>query len=402
MRRSGSIPVLLLALGVLAGCQEQLTAPAECPELCPGTSLIIRDTVLHAAPGTDSSFTGYIGANQVPALLVSDGIPALEARAFATFPRRSDSVFIGGTQTLVTLDSVAITAQLIARDTAVKQLTIFYYRIAPDLDSTVTLPALDAMMTPETLIDSLIVPDTLKNGKVLRLVLAADKLDRLVGPVADTGRFGLGLKIKAAQATGIRLGSTFSNEGGPVFIGYGRAATTDTALQKQTLTIPAEKSNYVIDVPVAGGNGRLIVGGKFGTRSILRFEIPRLLRDSASVLRATLELTPAVPVPGLPNDPASLQVRGVLVDLGAKSPALAALIASAPVKANSTDVQFIEILAIVSAWFGPGNTAPTTLLMGIAPEGGSFGRPEFISSQDPVNGPRLRITYALPSRPGHP
>jgi hypothetical protein len=400
VRRLGSITVLLLGLGLLAACQEELSAPAECPELCPGTSLVVLDTVLHAIQGQDSSYTGYIGAQEVPALLVSDGINAGEARAFATFPRRSDSVFIGGTQTFVSVDSVALTTVLLARDTAAKGLKVFYYRIAPDLDSTTTLAALDAMMTPDVLIDSLLVSDTLKTGTI-RLVLPAEKLGRLIGAEADSGRFGLGLRIKADTATGIRVGSTFSNSGGPVYIAFGRAATTDTAQQKQTLTIPAEKSNYVIQAPAAGLD-RLIIGGKFGTRSILRFRIPRLIRDSASVLRATLELTPAVPVPGLRNDPVEIQVRGVLVDLGAKSPSLSSLVAGGLIKANATDVQLIEVFPIASAWFGPGNTTPTTLLMGVSPEGGSFGRPEFLNSQDPVNGPRLRITYALPSRPGHP
>ena len=401
MRHSRFATVFLLGLGLVAGCQEELSAPADCPELCPGTSLVILETLLYALPGLDSTYTGYIGANDVPALLVSDGISAGEARAFATFPRQPDSVLIGGTQTFVAIDSVALTAQLIARDSTLTGLKVFYYRIAPDLDSTVTLAAIDAMMTPESLIDSLIVSDTLKRG-ALRLVLPADKLGRLVGPEADSGRFGVGYRVKGPQPTGIRLGSNFSNEGGPSFTAYGKAATTDTAQQKQTLTIPAEKSNYVIEFPVVSGDGSLVLGGKAGSRGILRFSIPQTIRDSASVLRATLELTPAVPVPGLRNDPASLQVRGVLVDLGAKSPSLSALFAVSPVEAEATDPQLIEVLPIVSAWFGPGNTAPTTFFMGISPEGGSFGRPEFISSQDPVNGPRLRITYALPSRPGHP
>ena len=400
MRCPGSTTVFLLGLGLLAGCQERLSSPAECPQLCPGTSLVILDTVLTAVTGADSSFTGFIGADEVPALLVSDGISAGEARAYATFPSRSDSVLIGGTQTFVAIDSVAINTQLLARDSTVLGLKVFYYRITPDLDSTVTVAAVDAMMTPDALIDSLIVPDTLRRG-TMRLVIPADKLDRLVGSEADSGRFGLGYRIKAPEATGLRLGSTFSNEGGPVFIAYGVAATTDTSQQKQTLTIPAEKSNYVIDPPPLAGNN-LLVGGKFGTRSILRFALPRLIRDSASVLRATLELTPAAPVPGLRNDPVQVQVRGVLVDLGAKSPSLSSLVATGLLKAEATDQQSIEIFTIVSAWFGPGNNSPTTLLMGVAPEGGSFGLPGFVSSQDPVNGPRLRITYALPSRPGHP
>lgn len=400
MRRLGSITLLLAALGLLAACQEQLAGPAACPELCPGTSLTVRDTVITASVGLDSSYTGYIGAEQPGALLVSDGLPGAEARAYATFPRRSDSVFVGSVQTFVALDSIAITSQLVARDSTVTGLKIFYYRIAPDPDSTVTLAALDAMMTPDALIDSLVVPDTLKAG-TLRLVLPANEIARVAGAEADSGRVGLGLKIKADQPTGIRLGSTFTSAG-PALISYGIAATTDTSQQKQTLTVAADTSNYVVDFPPAGGLDRLLVGGKLGTRTIIRFDIPKLLRDSATVLRATLELTPAVPVIGLFNDPVLLQVRGVLVDLGAKSPSLSTLVSQASILAGATDVQLLEVVTIVSAWFGPGNTDPTTLFMGVIPEGGSFGRPEFFSSLNAANGPRLRITYALPSRPGHP
>lgn len=391
----------LLSLGTAAACTEQLAAPTTCPELCPGVGLIVRDTVLLANEGQDSSYTGYVGAQEMSALLLSDGIAAGEARAFATFPRRSDSVLVAGAQQPITLDSVAFSVQLVARDTAVKGLTLFLHRITPDLDSTATLAALDAELTPGTLIDSVLVSDTLKTGSI-RLVLGADKLNRLVGAESDSGRLGVGYRLKAAEATGIRIGSLLSSAGGPLLTGYGRVAVADTALQKQSLTLPAEKANYLIEPPPAGGTDRLVVGGKLGTRSILRFTLPRALRDSASILRATLELTPAGPVPGLRNDPAALQVRGVLVDLGAKSPVLATLNAAVPIPANATEVQLVEVIQIVSAWLGAGNSAPTVLLMGIAPEGASFGRPVFFSSLAAAGKPRLRITYALPSRPGHP
>lgn len=400
MRRLGSFTVSLLGLGLLVACQERLSSPAECPQLCPGTSLVVFDTVITATAGLDSSFTGYVGADQAPALLVSDGISAGEARAFATFPRRSDSVSIAGILTPVSVDSVALTTQLLARDSTVTGLKIFYYRVTPDLDSTVTLAALDAMMTPDNLIDSLLVSDTLRRGP-LRLIVKRDDLGRLAGSDADSGRFGLGIRIKAPQPTGVRLGSILSVQGGPVLIGYGSVVTLDTAQQHQTLTTTADKSNYVIEPPAISPDG-LVVGGKLGTRIILRFDIPRRIRDSATVLRATLELTPVGPIPGLRNDPIALQVRGVLVDLGAKSPALSTLVSSGTLLADSTDVQLVEVFSIVSAWFTPGSKAPTTLLMAVVPEGGSFGRPEFVSTADPVNGPRLRITYALPSRPGHP
>jgi len=393
--------MLLLALGVAVGCQEELASPTECPELCPGLSLTIRDTLILANQDQDSSFTGYVGAEEMSALLISDGINAGEARAFAAFPKRPDSVTVGGTTLPITVDSVALSVQLLARDSTLGGLKLFLHRIAPGLDSTVTLAEVDAMLTPETLIDSVEISDTLKRGTV-RLVLPASKLDRLVGPAADSGRLGIGFRIKAPEPTGIRIGSLFSVSGGPLLIAYGKVAVTDTALQRQTLTVPSEKANYVIEVPAVGGNDRLVVGGKLGTRSILRFTIPPAIRDSATIIRATLELTPAVPIRGLRNDPAALQVRGILVDLGAKSPVLSNLSVTTPSKANDTEVQQVEVLSIVSAWLGKNNFVPTALLMGIAPEGGSFGRPEFFSSRSGMGTPGLRITYALPSRPGHP
>lgn len=400
MRRLATF-VALLGLAVAAACQEELAAPTDCPEFCPGNSLIIRDTILLANQEQDSSFTGYVGAQEMPALLISDGIDAGEARAFATFPRRSDSVVVAGATLPVAVDSVALTVNLLARDSTLSGLKLFFHRITPDLDTTVTLAEVDAMLTPQTLIDSVLVSDTLKRGTI-RLVLPADKLDRLIGAESDSGRLGIGYRITAAEPTGIRLGSLFSSTGGPVLLAYGRVAVADTALQRQTLAVPAEKANYVIELPALGGNDRLVVGGKLGTRSILRFTLPAFIRDSATIIRATLELTPAVPVLGLRNDPAALQVRGALVDLGAKSPALANFNVSAPILANAAEVQSIEVFSIVSAWLGDGNDVPTVFIVGLSPEGGSFGRPEFFSSRSGTGAPRLRITYALPSRPGHP
>jgi hypothetical protein len=134
---------------------------------------------------------------------------------------------------------------------------------------------------------------------------------------------------------------------------------------------------------------------------LLRFSLPPAIKDSAAVVRATLELTPAGPITGLPNDPGELQVRGVLVDLGAKSPPLAGIAAQALLPAGATAVQSADLRSVVSTWFGPNGATPT-ILLGLAPEGGTFSRPEFFSSLAPSGGPRLRLTYALPTHPGQP
>src|SRR5439155_15535255 len=111
-------------------------------------------------------------------------------------------------------------------------------------------------------------------------------------------------------------------------------------------------------------------------------------------------LTPTGPLKGLANDPAQIQVRNALVDLGAKSPPLTTAAAGAELVAGSSGVQSIDMRTVVETWVGP-NGLPPTLLLGLAPEGGTFLRPEFFSTLTP-NGPRLRITYAVSSHPGHP
>jgi hypothetical protein len=68
---------------------------------------------------------------------------------------------------------------------------------------------------------------------------------------------------------------------------------------------------------------------------------------------------------------------------------------------GTTAVQEIDIRNVVSTWFGP-NGFPASMLLGLAPEGGTFARPEFLSSLSATGAPRIRLTYALPTHPGHP
>ena len=391
-------------LGVVAfmaaGCQERLAMPSTCPELCPGEGLIIRDTVLLPITGRDSTYLGYIGATQITALLASNGLPAGEARAWAIFPRRPDSVFVLGVRYAYTIDSAAILVHITARDTAVKDLRLIVHRIPLPVDSTTTLADLDPLLTLESVVDSVRVPDTLRSGDV-RMVLPAEAVSRLDPDETDSTRFALAFRVNAPVPTGVRLGSTFSAEGGPVYLTYVQAPTPDTTLRRQTISLPADSSNYVLEPPPVPGPEVLYLGGRSGSRIILRFRLPAFIRDSSTVIRATLELTPVGPLKGLPNDPAELQTRAVLIDVGAKSPAFAGTVGLYLLRTEVTEVQSFEVRGPVSTWFGPGGLTPT-LLLGLAPEGGTFSRPEFFSSLAPAGAPRLRLTYATSARPGFP
>jgi hypothetical protein len=390
---------ILLGLAALA-CQEKLATPTDCPELCPGTSLVVRDTVLVARLGLDSTFTGYLSADQVGALLVSKGLAAGEARAFAVFPARSDSVTIDAVQQGYTIDSVGFVLDLIARDTTVHDLRLILHRIPVTVDTNTTFADLDAALTPESLIDSVMVHDTLAAGKVT-VIVKGGALDRILPIEADGGLLGIGVRLDAAAATGVRLASLNSVDDPPTFVTWVHANVADTAKQRNVITLTPNSANYVIEPPPPPSPQELFLGGRSGSRMLLRFELPKLIKDSGAVVRATLELTPTGPLKGLHGDPGALQVRSVLVDLGAKSPAISSVSAVASLLAGATTVQSVDVRDVVTPWLGKNGTIPA-LLLGLAPEGGTFSRPEFFSTLAGADAPRLRITYALPTHPGHP
>lgn len=385
------------AVALLASCTERLTTPADCPDQCPGNSLIVRDTVIEATFDLDSTFTGYIRATDIPALLVSNGLAAGDARAWVTFPRRADSVFLDGLQHKLTVDSATIVFNVIGRDSAVDGTELVVHRIAPAIDTNTSFAELEAQLTPASVIGTIAINDT---GSA-RLVFAGEDLHLIDVFEADSFRLGIGLSLQAPAPTGVRLASLNFASRPPTMTLYGKIEIADTARQRQTLAATADSANYIINAPAPPDQQLIFLGGKSGSRAILRFTPPPALKDSAIILRATLELTPAGPLPGLKNDPATLEIRGVLADVGAKSPYLAGLGRSITIPVDATAVQIVDIREIVGTWFVEG-APPSALVIGINPEGGSFARPAYFSTRSPTGRPRIRITYALPSRPGTP
>lgn len=203
--------LLILGFGMLAACQEKLAIPSSCPDLCPGSGLRIRDTTIEAALDQDSTFTGYIGAYDVPDLLVSNGLPAGDARAWSIFTRLPDSIFVLGIRYPYTIDSMEIRLPIVARDTTVKGAEVVVHRI-PFVDSTTTLATIDQYMTDATAVDSAVIPDTLVTG-TMRLTIHPEAWEKLRPDSTDTTRFTVAFRIKAPVPTGLRLGANLSGEG---------------------------------------------------------------------------------------------------------------------------------------------------------------------------------------------
>ena len=391
----------LLASVVLSGCQEKLTSPADCPTLCPGGQPQVYDEVFIATPGTDSSFSGYVQTHQATSLLISNGLQGFEERALIRFLARADSVSLRDTLRGYTIDSVAFSFMVAARDTNLDGVDLLLYRIAPTFDSASSFADLTLAFVPGSLIDTLHVPDTLNAG-VVRTVFQGADLNRVQIEASDSGKMALGVRIASPTPTGIRLGASGGGNGA-VFTTYVTLDVPDTGTARlRSLALGPAFNTYVSEVPQVPDTMQLAVGGAPSARSLLRFSLPSRIRDSATIVRATLELTPVAPITGLPTDPARLTARAVLADVGAKSPVSSGvgIGGQLPPPTDTLDIGAtsvnLEAVRLVELWLGA-TTRPSALVLSLAPEAASFTRPVFFSTRaaDPAVRPRLRLSYLL-------
>jgi hypothetical protein len=318
------------------------------------------------------------------------------------FVGRGDSVLVLDTLRAFTIDSVVLTFGVLARDSTVGNLSLELYRLPATVDSNITLAEVDAAFIPANSIGTIAIGDSVLSGAV-RLALADTLLARVAIQPGDSGVLALGVGLQSGTPTGVRLGSQTAGSLAPSFTTFVTADVPDTALQTQAITRVASFNTFVTDAVGFPPPDFLAVGGAPSARSLVRFALPPRIKDSVQIIRATLELVPESPLQGVPNDPATLDVRGILSDLGAKSPlcSLSRLCGGvfisqnsrADLEAGSADTIRVEVNDIVRGWQGE-NSAPEAFFLSLMPEGASFTTATFGSTRAGAHLPRLRITYA--------
>jgi hypothetical protein len=392
-------PALVL---LSVACQEQLGGPVDCPNLCPGGYQIVEDT-LFALPGADSAYVGYRNPGQGVSLLVSHQFPVSEVRAAYKFARRTDSLSYRDTLRAYTFDSLALELTVSYRDTTVHGLKVFLYRLPSTTDSTADFAAIDGAFTPATTIDSVLVDDTLRT-KRLRLLFTGADTAKLSIPPGDSGVLGLGVQIRADQGTGIRIGGAAAGSNGPSFINYVTLIqSADTTTQHRIVTPGIQFNTFVAQSAPAVDSTLLTVGGAPSARSLIRFPWSARLRDSATLVRATLQLLPTTPTIGLNGDTAFVQVQPILADFGGKSPAVtdASFTAETVILPGMSDTVSFEVRRALTSWQGE-HPVPTALMLQLLPEVSSYSRAVFGSSRTTGFVPRIIVTYALKFPFGEP
>jgi hypothetical protein len=192
----------------------------------------------------------------------------------------------------------------------------------------------------------------------------------------------------------------------PKFEYRGKVDIPDTTRQRQTASVTATntaRAGFRFESVRADNPDPdlLYLGGPRSGRAIIRFAIPIAIKDTAQILKATLELTPAGALEGLPGAVLSdsISSRTVTVDLGSKSPPVstsASPIQSGLAASGTTGPVEINVLPFVQQW-RPKNGPPQVLIVFHNQENVGFMQPVFHSTRSAIGHPLLRIIYALPT-----
>jgi hypothetical protein len=396
----------VLALGI-AACQEQLTAPGVCPATCPGGVPVVHDTVLEAIADSDQTYVGYIvPGSGFSGLRTSNGFLGTTDRAVILFDSMPSMIKVRDTLRTFTIDSAYIDIPLLKRDTLQSGIMLWLHRLPATVDTSATFAEIESYVVPGTVFDSVTVPDSIKAAHTFRFVFKGDTLNNIAIPAGDSGVLGLAVAMTAPVPTGVRVGGAGSTDAGgvPAFRYFITVDVPDTAtsVRKQVVVRGVTFTRYVTSNPTALDPDLLTLGTMQDARAMIRFPWPAYLRDSALLARATLELTPDAPFAGLPGDSAWVNLYGITVDYGPKSPlagGVNGLRGTRPLIFGSADTMRIDIIAEVQFWQS-GVLAiphPPVLVAKMDPAGGaSYTEPRFRSTRSGGGAPRLRITYQLP------
>ena len=407
VRRLALIGAAVLA----AACVEDLSAPGVCPNYCPTAGLTIADTVLYDL-SRDSSFRGYVLPHRSTLMLAANVPGVVDGRAIFRINGPGSRFKINPNDTTTGLilgaDSARLRMVISRYDTALTNLALAFYRLPKTIDSTTTFADVSGAFTDSLLrtlnIDTLLAQPNRKDsvtgdsaavdtiGHTLTLFVKFDSTAaRYVG--ADSGSVAYGIRVSADSPVSIAITSGLAS--GPQFLSrYIRVDSSGVPVSRNIGLAFSAFESFVRNPPSPAIDSTLTVGGAPSARSIIRLAFPRVIRDSSQIIRATLNLVPAVAAAGLPIDSFAVEVHAVLVDLGAKSPIAIDLAHtdSTMIHIGATDTVQVEVTNVLQAWAAD-SAQPTTFVLRAKDEAQSFAEIRFYPTIAAAFRPSLRVTY---------
>lgn len=409
--------ILRSALGAFllvasAACSEQFTGSLGCPQLCGDQSSTLLDTTLTGALVVDSNLTTFPVFGSVRDFTLIDQGAAADVRLvtrFDTLPktfRRRDST---ADSVLTRVDSATLVFVI---DTSVGRPTAPVTLEAFDVDTTAADTAFLSLL-PLFRANRLIGSATYQPADVKDTLRLRIKDSVVLSKALAGQRLRVGLRIRSSQAAKLRVaGSLFAPR-------LTFRASPDTLVRPDTVRLlsktptddPAISSVYSMYSIFAAGTlpppptGVLAVGGLSGSRTFLRFEIPPLLIDSVTVVRASLILQ-QVPsrVAASQSDTVAILINPVLA-----GPALKDVFTIAQFVGNGTAIgidsvrlvpkdgglRSIELVNLFQVWRAAGTAnSIRAIVIRAKQEASSPAELNFVSMEGSAAlRPRLRLTY---------
>lgn len=391
-----------LAAAAAMGCQEKVTTPSRCPALCPASKVELADTLLPLADTADTSVRGFVLIREATYLLAST-LDSLQAVTLIRFSARDTMWTVSGTNLdslyVGTQDSLVLTLSLAQRDTTVKNLRMVIWRLPAQFDTGATYQSIQPFLADSTLIDTVAIADTAISGSHTFNIA-----DSLHIPPGDSGVVSLAIGIVAPSKTALTFGSGNLSTA-PLLTTYVHArAPFDTATS--LFSVSPSVALFVLNpAPVQPPPGILAVGGIPTARTLMRLSLPKLVVDSASVVRATLLLNTVGAVGGFAGDSFYVVAEPVVRDYGVKSVLWPDSATSGIVlvhQGQSGQIQ-LDMAPILRFWgTTQGDSTPRLIMLRGYPEGSILGAVNFASHTAGALGPQLEVTYVKPYSFGVP
>lgn len=401
---------MLTASVVAAACTENLEGGAACPSLCPEQSEQFRDTTFEAVV-LDSSLAGYPALGIAPNLLLANRPDTLVTRMVMRFDVLRSSYFQNGTgalDSITTVDSVFLKIPL---DTTGRRGSTPVQLEAFDVDTAVndTVPAvIRSLFRADRLIGSLTITPSI-TGDTVRIPLSRTVLQAKIA-----ARAPLRVGVRLAGGSGQLRVRAFAFGVSSSTLQYDPA--TDTTYQPLVITAQTTIPNASADVNLAyttyalidvgsppPGPNTILVGGMPAHRAYLRFNVPRRITDSSTIVRADLLLTQqrssfasagdtVAIYPLVPTAIAEVSDLRRAIDLAAEG-ALLRLDSTRFVPSDSGQ-RAINILPLARSWRTLSPDVPRAIALRIGLEGGQPAELRFFNRAAPAAvRPKLRITY---------
>lgn len=407
--------LLALVAVVAAACSERLDGGAACPSLCPIANTAVLDTVLDAV-ALDSTVAGFPNAGESSSLLLAlrPGPDSVDVRAvirFDTIPNRYFPPSGGDSVTITTADSTTLSLRLDTAGTRFTQpLTIEAYDVDSVSTADTSAALLTALFRPARRLGSL----TLQPGTVVDSVRLRLSDSAFVNRAQTTRRLRVGLRLVSTAGAQVRFQSAAGGQntlGARLTFDPVRDTTYQPVVVLPSSVTPAvpgvaasfQDFSFVARSSRSAIGSDLVVGGVPAQRVFVRFNVPRFLSDSTTIVRATLELVQR-PARGVAaTDSVTLTPQGVVATDSVRDVRRAAgLLASSSVLVldslrlapSDSGRRAVSLVALVRAWRALPAGTQRALVLRSSQEGVQVGEVRFFSSEA-ASGlrPRLRLSY---------